>query len=260
MPVFCKHAVRPLSQREFGDIAYEVMAHVFAVHRELGRLFDEEIYQMEIANRLANAVLEVPIEVTFCDFRKLYYLDLLVDGGAIFELKTVDSLVPRHTAQLLNYLLLTDSMHGKLVNLRPENVVHEFVNTTIRRPDRVSFFIDDDNWQETGTARLKDLLISLFRDWGVGLDLSLYEAAIEHFFNPQDLLIKPQFCGAGGRLIGMQDVPQIAPDTAIRVTAVSKENSPAFEHHLRRFFRHTSLRVLPWVNLTREVVQFKTII
>src|SRR5271167_1780248 len=98
MPISCKHAIRPLSQREFGDIAYEVMGHVFAVHRELGRLFDETIYQAEIAHRLANAILEAPIEVTFCDFRKLYYLDLLVDGGAIFELKAVDALVPRHTA------------------------------------------------------------------------------------------------------------------------------------------------------------------
>ena len=166
MPISCKHTIRPLSQREFGDIAYEVMGHVFAVHRESGRLFDETIYQAEIARRLANAVLEVPIEVAFCRrFRKLYYLDLLVAGGAIFELKTVDALVPRHTAQLLNYLLLTDSMHGKLVNMRPENVVHEFVNTTIRRVDRVSFSNDADNWREVEATRLKDLLVPLFRDW-----------------------------------------------------------------------------------------------
>jgi hypothetical protein len=99
----------------------------------------------------------------------------------------------------------------------------------------------------------------LLRDWGVGLDLSLYEAAIKHFFNPRDVLVKPQFRAADGRLIGMQDVPQIAPDTAIRVTAVAQENLPAFEHHLRQFFRHTSLRVLQRINLTRQVVQFKTI-
>jgi len=251
--------IRQLSQQEFGDIAYEVMGHVFAVHRELGRLFDEEIYRTEIAHRMMNAVQEVPIDVTFGDFSKTFYMDLLVDGGAIFELKTVDAFVPRHKAQLLNYLLLTDSMHGKLVNMRLENVVHEFVNTTIRRSDRVSFSIDDDNWQEVGTSRLKDWLISLLRDWGVGLELSLYEAAIKHFHNPTDLLAKPQILAADGRLLGMQDVLRIATDTAIRVTSIAQENLPAFEHHLSQFFRHTSLRVLQWVNLTRQVVQFKTI-
>ena len=259
MPISCRHSIRPLSQREFGDIAFEVMGHVFVLHRELGRLFDEGIYQAEIAQRVKNAVLEVPIDVTFGDFCKTYYMDLVVDGGAIFELKTVDVLVPRHKAQLLNYLLLTNSMHGKLVNMRPENVVHEFINTTIRHADRVSFSIDDDNWREIGTARIEDLLISLLRDWGVGLDLSLYEAAVGHFFNPQDLLTKPQFRAADGRLLGIQDVPQIAPGIAIRVTAVSQENLPAFEHHLCQFFRHTSLSALQWVNLTRQVVQFKTI-
>ena len=51
MPISSKHPIRRLSQQEFGDIAYEVMRHVFAVHQDLGRLFSEEIYQVEIAPR-----------------------------------------------------------------------------------------------------------------------------------------------------------------------------------------------------------------
>ena len=102
--------------------------------------------------------------------------------------------------------------------------------------------------------------ISLLRDWGVGLDISLYEAAIRRHFDPQDLLAKSQIRAADGRLLGVQAVQQIAHDTAIRLTAVSQESLLAFEHHLRQFFRHTSLRVLQWVNLTRQAVQFKTII
>ena len=148
MPISCSHSIRRLSQREFGDIAYEVMGHVFAVHNELGRFFDEEIYQSEIARRLANAITEVPIKVSFGDFQKSFYLDLLVDGGAIFELKAVDNLVPRHLAQLLNYLLLTDSCHGKIINMHNEEVEHQFVNTSLTRADRVSFSVRDDGWRE----------------------------------------------------------------------------------------------------------------
>jgi hypothetical protein len=72
-------------------------------------------------------------------------------------------------------------------------------------------------------------------------------------------LTKPQFRAADGRLLGMQGIPQIAPETAIRVTSVAQEDLPAFEHHLCQFFRHTSLSALQWVNLTRQVVKFKTI-
>ena len=55
----------------------------------------------------------------FESFCKTYYLDLLVGGGAIFELKAVAALAEGHRRQLMHYLFLTDLPHGKLVNLRP---------------------------------------------------------------------------------------------------------------------------------------------
>ena len=92
---------------------------VFAVHNELGRYFDEDIYRDEIARRDPDVRPEVLIEVTFRDFRKPYFMDLLASGGLVFELKTVEKLVHRHRSQLLNYLLLTGLPHGKLVKLHP---------------------------------------------------------------------------------------------------------------------------------------------
>jgi GxxExxY protein len=259
MPISCKYPIRRLSQREFGDISYEVMGHIFAVHNELGRLFDEEIYQKEIARRISSATTEVPIEVSFGGFDRTFFLDLLVDGGAIFELKAVDVLVPRHVAQLLNYLLLTDSGHGKIVNMRPEEVEHEFVNTSLRREDRVSFEIQDTGWREADGADFKEWFIAVLRDWGVGLDISLYEAVVKHRFNPNDVFPKSGIRGSDGELIGYQGTLNLAPDVAIRVTAVAEDRLPAFEQHLSCFLRHSSLRVLQWVNMTRRAVQFKTI-
>jgi GxxExxY protein len=259
MPISCKYPIKRLSQREFGDIAYDVMGHVFAVHNELGRLFDEDIYQKEIARRLPNAITEAPVDISFGDFHKTFFLDLLVGGGAIFEFKAVDVLVPRHVAQLLNYLLLTDSGHGKIVNMRPEEVEHEFVNTSLRRTDRVTFAIQDAGWREVQNGDFKEWFIAVLRDWGVGLDISLYEAIVVNRFNPNDVFPKLGIRGSDGQMIGCQQTLFLAPDVAFRATAVSEDRLPTFEEHLRRFFRHTPLRVLQWVNMTRQAVRFKTI-
>src|SRR5271157_5677449 len=107
------------------------MRHVFDVQRKLGRLFHEKIYHREIVFRIPDSRCEVAVDVQFEDFCKTYYLDLLVGGGAIFELKAVESLMDRHRRQLMHYLFLTDLPHGKLVNLRPERVDHEFVNNVM---------------------------------------------------------------------------------------------------------------------------------
>ena len=49
MPITMSTRVRRLSQSEFGELAYEVMGCVFAIHDELGRLFDETLYKRELA-------------------------------------------------------------------------------------------------------------------------------------------------------------------------------------------------------------------
>ena len=112
MPILVGTTIPRVDQKEFGEIAYEVMRCVFQVHAELGRCFDEKVYQRELAFRLPAAQTEAPVEVAFDGFAKTYYLDLVASGGAIFELKAVQSLSSHHRGQLLNYLLLTD-MGGK---------------------------------------------------------------------------------------------------------------------------------------------------
>ena len=120
MPVIIKTPTTRLDQAAFGKIAHEVMQCIFAIHNEFGRFFDERIYQQEFARRVPHTQLEVPIQVIFENFRKTYFIDALVETGAVFEFKTVDSLVARHRSQLLNYLLLAELSHGKLVNMRTE--------------------------------------------------------------------------------------------------------------------------------------------
>ena len=96
MPVIVHTPIRRLSQAEFGKLAYSVMGCVFQIHHELGRFFDEKIYKRELAHRHPAVQLEVPIEVIYASFRKLQYIDVLVDGGGPFEFKAVEAITPRH--------------------------------------------------------------------------------------------------------------------------------------------------------------------
>jgi GxxExxY protein len=122
MPITSPVDFPRLSSDEFRELDYGVMRHAFASHRTLGRLADESVYQADFAARLAAAGhtvhREVPVTASFRGFTKTYYLDMVIDGMAVYELKTVISLAAEHEAQVINYLLMVDSPHGKLINFR----------------------------------------------------------------------------------------------------------------------------------------------
>lgn len=262
MPVLVHAETRRMSQAEFGAVAHEVLRRVFEVHNEMGRFFDESIYQQAVAAGLSRARTEVPIEVTFGDFRKEYFIDLLVDGGAGFELKAVETLSGRHRAQLLNYLLLAELPHGKLVNVRPDLVEHEFVNTSLTRVERTGFTVDDAGWSEwcAEGRRMKDYLLAVLRDWGTALEVPLYTEALTHFLGGEALVAREVDIFWEGRRVGGQTVRLAGPDAAFRITQISgREQVRRFEEHLRRFLRHTGLGCLQWINITLHRVMFRTI-
>jgi len=238
---------------------YEVMRHVFDAHHELGRLFQEKIYQREVALRLPDAQREVPIEVRFDDFRKTYFLDLLVGGGVIVEMKAVEALAERHKRQLMHYLFLTDLPHGKVVNLRPAHVEHAFVNNVLSVAARTSFAASDDGWQEMETRRLKEGMTAILRDWGVGLDLGLYEEAALHLCGQApDAETDVGVC-LGGHSLGVQRMPLVAPGVALRITALPAQRHGEYEASLVRLLDHAELRAIQWVNITQQLVRFRTV-
>ncbi|MBW3597688.1 MAG: GxxExxY protein [Planctomycetes bacterium] len=261
MPITLRTEVAPLSQDEFAGIAYAFMECVFAIHQDLGRFFEEDIYRDELGSRIPGAEVEFPIEITFGEFRTRYFIDVLVVPGAVFELKTVDRLNDRHRGQLLNYLLLRGVSHGKLANLRPERVQHEFVNTNLTRADRTGFSVSATGWSDfDGSHReLRAWLEAALRDWGAGLDLALYEQAVIHFFGGKEKAIGLVEVVSRGRRIGFQEVLSTGANAAVQITALPSSGRLGFEDHTRRFLRHTSLTAVQWINITRTEVTFKTI-
>ena len=236
------------------------MAEIFLLHKDMGRLFEEKVYNSALSARLENVQSEVRIGVSFRDFHKNYFMDALASNGAVFELKATETIHPRHRSQLLNYLLLTELRHGKIVNIRPDTVVHEFVNTSLTRADRTCFDIDDSSWHATsgfGIAE-KSLVIELFRDWGSGLDISLYEEALTHFFGGTELVLQSIDVILDGVCIAKQTITQCAPRIAFKLTMFDCD-ARAYMKDLARFIQCTELDAIQWINTSRKQLSFETL-
>ncbi len=253
MPVTIGRRIRRLSQEEFGAIAYRAMGVVYGAHRELGRLFDELIYKQALKASLDEVDLEVPIYVTWRDFSKTYFLDVLIAGGAPIEFKAVEALTGRHRAQLLNYMLLMELAHGKLVNLRGAYVEDEFVNSNLIRNDRVDFQVDESRFVACcPEAHLfREAIIDILRDWGTGLELSLYREVITHFFGGELIVMQDVDAFWQGLAIARQPMQLIAPMVSFAFTAL-EESLSSYEAHALRLLNHTSLKAIVWANIARH--------
>ena len=103
-------------------LTWKIIECAIAVHRALGPGLLESAYLACLIAELRHAGLRVDVGVKVpIVYRGLklncgYKLDLLVEGTVILELKTVDTVLPVHEAQLVTYLKLTQKPIGLLLN------------------------------------------------------------------------------------------------------------------------------------------------
>jgi len=82
----------------------------------------ESAYQVCLAFELRDRGLQVETEVSLpVVYREVqldvgYRIDLLVENQVVVEIKSVDSLMPIHQAQILSYLKMSDKKIGLLIN------------------------------------------------------------------------------------------------------------------------------------------------
>lgn len=260
MPIKIDGELIKLTQKEFGEIAYKVVHEAFAIYGELGALFDEAVYRDAMAARFIDVRSEVKIDVLFQDFSKSYYMDAVLAGGRIFEFKAVRALDHSHRSQLLNYLLLTEMGHGKLINFGPKEVQHEFLNTTLTLADRRYFNVSENNWIETDgfENRQKNLFLEMITDWGTGLSGALYREALMHVLGGEENLIRAVNIFNHGRAVGTQNMPVCGKATSLHITSFPNENN-AYQKHIERSLRCTDLDSAQWINITHNKVTFKTL-
>ena len=109
---------------------YDIIGVAYDVHKILHRGLEEAIYQeaMEIECERRDMNVE-PQKLINCYYdgikMKKYYLADLYYEGVVVELKSVEHIGPEHRAQLFNYLRLTHSKCGVLINFGESNLHSE---------------------------------------------------------------------------------------------------------------------------------------
>ena len=104
------------------DISYKIIGLALELHKNIGPGLLESSYENALAYELREAGLEVGQQVAMPFIYKEirmdvgYRIDLLVENTVIIEAKSLESLAPVHSAQLLTYLKLSGLNLGLLIN------------------------------------------------------------------------------------------------------------------------------------------------
>lgn len=264
MPIHCPVTFACLSADEFEKLDYRVMGHAYASQNELGRLCDECAYEADLKSRLladgfSSVQTQVPVTVTHRDFSKTYRLDLIADE-ALYEFKAEANLVGEHDAQLFNYLFLLGIQRGKLLNFRPGKVQGRIVATSLTQEARRRFSVVTERWKglTPACATLRQTLGDLLGDWGVFLEVSLYQEALIHFLGGASNVAQRVSLSRDGIDLGTQRMFVLAPGVVLRLSAVT-EDQQYVESHLRRLLALTNLNAIQWINLNHAQIEFRTI-
>jgi GxxExxY protein len=112
---------------DINTVSGQIVDAAMRVHSALGPGLLESVYEACLGDELKNRDLfiecQLPVSINY--FGKAIEaglrLDLVVERTVVVELKSVESLLPIHSAQLLTYLKLGHYPLGLLLNF---NVVH----------------------------------------------------------------------------------------------------------------------------------------
>ncbi len=109
----------------------EIVGAAIEVHRELGGpgLLEEVyesamMYELRLRGLAVEQQVAVPVLYKGHNIKKPHYLDLLVEGRVIVELKAVEKCSKLFESQLLTYLRLTQLNVGLLINFGETQIRH----------------------------------------------------------------------------------------------------------------------------------------
>ena len=110
-----------MNPKDYGDVVYDIIGAAMVVHEELNWGLLEAVYtealhmqleEWDIPNEME---AQLPCYYKGVKMKKFYQPDLAV-GDIMIELKSVKTIIPAHRAQLFNYMRLTHSPIGLLIN------------------------------------------------------------------------------------------------------------------------------------------------
>jgi GxxExxY protein len=103
-----------------------------AVHKEIGPGLLESIYHLCLTKKLVSkgimfaSLVRFPLIYKGTPLNKDFIIDLLVEDEIIIELKSVEIILPVHTAQIISYLKLTNKRLAFLINFNAPKLKEGF--------------------------------------------------------------------------------------------------------------------------------------
>jgi GxxExxY protein len=111
-----------MEKNRYEELAKEIFLASLEVHKIMGPGLLESVYEMcllrelQLRNISAECQVTIPLQYKGFNLSKEYKIDILVEKQIIIELKSIDSILPVHEAQLISYLKLADKRMGFLIN------------------------------------------------------------------------------------------------------------------------------------------------
>jgi GxxExxY protein len=108
--------------KDYDELSGKVIGCAIEVHRHLGPGLLESAYERCLSFELLTNNIhhtgqkELPIKYKGIDLDCGYRIDLLIENKLIIELKSVETILPIHEAQILTYMKLADIHTGLLIN------------------------------------------------------------------------------------------------------------------------------------------------
>jgi len=118
-------------------ISEKAIGAAIEVHRHLGPGLLESSYhaclcrELELQEITYRSQVSIPLEYKGIQIAKSYVVDLLIEDCLVVELKSVDKLLPIHSAQLMTYLRLLRISSGLLMNFNVD-VLHHGIRRILR--------------------------------------------------------------------------------------------------------------------------------
>ena len=125
-----------LIMKNINDITYKIIGCAYEVHKILGPGLLESTYETCLCYELEKQGLkfekqkELMINYKGATLNNGYRIDILVEDSIVLELKSVENLLPIHTAQILTYLKLSEHNLGLLINFNVTNLqngIHRYI-------------------------------------------------------------------------------------------------------------------------------------
>ena len=122
--------------KNINDITYKIIGCAYEVHKILGPGLLKSTYETCLCYELEKQGLkfekqkELMINYKGATLNNGYRIDILVEDSIVLELKSVENLLPIHTAQILTYPKLSEHNLGLLINFNVTNLqngIHRYI-------------------------------------------------------------------------------------------------------------------------------------